>query len=45
VDYEQIHYFNVDAGGGQIDPNPLYNEATKFQPPMSLRVGLEVVLP
>jgi len=43
VDYEQIHYFNVDAGGAQIDPNPLYNQATKFQPPMSLRVGLEVM--
>ncbi len=43
VDYEQIHYFNVDAGGAQVDPNPLYGQATKFQPPMSLRVGLEVL--
>lgn len=42
VDYEQIHYFNVDENGNQIDPNPLYGEATTFQPPMSLRFGLEV---
>jgi hypothetical protein len=41
VDYEQIHYFNVDASGHEINPNPLYGQANKFQPPMSLRVGVE----
>ena len=43
VNYEQIHYFNVDASGAQVDPNPLYGQATKFQPPMSLRAGVEVI--
>jgi hypothetical protein len=43
VDYEQIHYFNVDANGNQINPNPTYMQPVKFQPPMSFRVGLEVM--
>jgi len=43
VDYEQIHFFNVDANGGQVDPNPLYGQATRFQPPMSLRAGIEAI--
>ncbi len=43
VDYEQIRFFNVDANGVQINPNPLYGQSTKFLPPMSLRVGAEVM--
>ncbi len=43
VDYEQIRFFNVDANGNQINPNPLYGQPTKFLPPMSLRVGAEVM--
>ncbi len=43
VAYDQIHYFNVDASGNQINPNPFYMEAIKFQPPMSFRLGLEVM--
>lgn len=43
VDYEQIHYFNVDANGNQIDPNPIYMQPTKYQAPMSLRLGLEAM--
>jgi hypothetical protein len=42
VAFDQVHYFNVDAGGNQIDPNPTYGLATRFQPPMALRLGLEV---
>jgi len=42
VNYDQLHYFNIDNNGNQIDPNPTYNLPTSFQPPMSLRFGLEV---
>jgi hypothetical protein len=42
VSVDQVHYFMVDADGKQIDPNPTYGLATRFQPPMALRFGLEV---
>jgi hypothetical protein len=42
VDFDQIHYFSVDENGNQIYPNPTYGAATTFQPPMSVRLGLEV---
>ncbi len=42
VNYDQLHYLNADANGNQIDPNPTYGLPTSFQPPMSLRFGLEV---
>ena len=42
VNYDQLHYLNADANGNQIDPNPTYGLPTSFQPPMSLRIGLEV---
>lgn len=43
VNYVQQHYFGVDSSGNPIDPNPLYGEASRYQPPMSLRLGVEVV--
>jgi hypothetical protein len=42
VNYDQLHYLNADESGNQIDPNPTYGLPTSFQPPMSLRFGLEV---
>ena len=42
VNYDQLHYLNADENGNQIDPNPTYGLPTAFQPPMSLRFGLEV---
>jgi len=42
VNFEQIHYFNLDANGKQKDPNPIYGRATRYQPPMAVRLGLEV---
>jgi hypothetical protein len=42
VNYDQLHYLNVDEYGNQSDPNPTYGLPTSFQPPMSLRFGLEV---
>lgn len=42
VDYDQIHYFNKDDDGNQIDPNPNYGMATRYYPPTTARLGLEV---
>jgi hypothetical protein len=42
VDIDQQHYFNVDANGVPSNPNPTYGQAYRYQPPMSVRVGMEV---
>ena len=42
VNYDQLHYLNVDEYGNQTDLNPTYGLPTSFQPPMSLRFGMEV---
>lgn len=40
--FDELHYFTIDENGNQIDPNPLYGQATRFQPPMAVRLGFEV---
>ncbi|MCJ7588634.1 MAG: TonB-dependent receptor [Candidatus Aminicenantes bacterium] len=42
VEFDTVHYFNQDANGNQIDPNPTYGWATRYFPPMSARLGLEL---
>jgi hypothetical protein len=42
VTYDQIHYLGVDENGTQILPNPTYGQPTRYFPPMSLRIGMEV---
>ena len=43
VNFEQIHYYNVDDdNGNQINENPNYNKAKLFQPPFTMRLGMEV---
>jgi hypothetical protein len=42
VNYEQVHYYDIDENGNQINLNPQYNSPTRFQPPMSLRLGIEM---
>jgi hypothetical protein len=42
VNYDQLHYLGVDENGNQTYPNPTYGEPTSFQPPMSLRFGIEI---
>jgi hypothetical protein len=39
---DQQHYLNADADGNQLDSNPNYGVPFQFQPPMSLRLGMEV---
>jgi hypothetical protein len=41
VQYEQVHYYSLDANGNQTDPNPLYGQPLKFLPPTSFRFGLQ----
>ena len=42
VDYDQVHYFDVDSSGNQVNPNPTYGEAIRYQPPMAIRIGMEI---
>jgi len=42
VNYDQVHYFNRDPMGNQMNPNPNYGLATRFHPPMSVRLGFEI---
>jgi hypothetical protein len=42
VNYDQVHYFAVDAEGNQTTPNPTYGLPTRYQPPMAVRLGVEV---
>lgn len=42
VDYDQIQYFSLDDDGRPADPNPFYGEPVRFQPPMAVRLGMEV---
>jgi hypothetical protein len=40
VSFDQVHYQDADPSGNQILPNPNYLRPTRYQPPMSARLGL-----
>ena len=42
VAYDQICCFTMTEDGNQTDPNPNYLQPTRYQPPMMVRLGLEV---
>jgi hypothetical protein len=42
VDIDQRKFFGVDENGDPINPNPTYGQAYRYQPPMSVRLGIEV---
>ncbi len=42
VRVDQIHYLTTDADGTPRNPNPFYQKGLQFQPPMTLRIGVEV---
>jgi hypothetical protein len=42
VNIEQKHYFAVDANGNQVSVNPNYLRPLLYQPPTTVRLGLEV---
>lgn len=43
VDFDQSKYVGADPVTGEPIPNPTYGYATRYQPPMALRMGLEVL--
>lgn len=42
VQQDQWHYFTQDSEGRQTDPNPAYGMPQRFQPPTSVRLGMEI---
>jgi hypothetical protein len=42
VDVEQQHYSGLDDEGNPTDENPYYLRPTRYQPPMAVRMGVEV---
>ena len=42
VEIVQRHYFNVDSDGNPVDLNPNYGVPSRYQSPMSVRLGMEV---
>ena len=42
VDIDQARYFGTDENGNPIYPNSTYGEAYRYQPSMSMRLGMEV---
>jgi hypothetical protein len=42
VRLDQHHYFSLDSTGTQSTPNPNFQKAVAFQPPMTARIGVDV---
>jgi len=42
VNYDQQHYYEMAEDGTPINPNPFYGQPTRYQPPMAVRLGLEL---
>jgi hypothetical protein len=42
VKQDELQYLNTDANGNPVDPSPTYGTPQLFQPPMSVRLGMEV---
>jgi hypothetical protein len=40
VNVDQVRFTCLDAGGNQACPNATYLKATRYQPPMSARLGV-----
>jgi hypothetical protein len=44
VELDEWHYRGVDSNGDPILPSPNYLAPKAYQPPMALRLGMEVDL-
>ena len=42
VRVDQQHYEMLDENGNQTSPNPRYRQPTAYQPPMMVRIGIEI---
>jgi hypothetical protein len=38
----ELHYLEIDADGNYFNPDPSYGKPLNFQPPMSVRIGIEI---
>jgi hypothetical protein len=41
TDISQVHYLYADFQGNQFGPNPNFGKGKAFQPPMTIRFGIE----
>ena len=39
---DESHYLTLDENGNPASPNPNYKQPIAYQPPMAVRLGLEV---
>jgi hypothetical protein len=39
-----MHYTTQDESGNPASPNPMYKQATAYQPPMAVRLGVQIDL-
>jgi hypothetical protein len=44
VTVDQLHYAALDAQGRQTAPNPNYLQPSRYQPPMGVRLGAEILV-
>ena len=42
TEQDELHYLDTDANGSPVDPNGTYGLPRRFQPPMSVRLGMEI---
>jgi hypothetical protein len=42
LNFDEVHYLEVDAAGNPTTPNPDYGQPLVFQEPMSARIGLSL---
>ncbi|MGE5177568.1 MAG: TonB-dependent receptor [Bacteroidota bacterium] len=42
VQVDEVHYSTLDVNGNPATPNPNYKKPVQYQPPMAVRLGMEV---
>jgi hypothetical protein len=42
LDFDQVKYQAVDEEGNQINPNPNFGAVIRYQPPMTVRLGIQL---
>jgi hypothetical protein len=43
IQQDQWHYWGQNSAGQSVDPSPTYGLPQRFQPPMAMRLGMEVI--
>ena len=42
LDFDQVKYQAVDEEGNQVNPNPNFGAVIRYQPPMTVRLGIQL---